>query len=277
VNDLSLLPTLAVSRFARTEVTVALSGDGGDELFFGYTRPWAADAHRFLWRLPQAARRLPVGLLSRTGRLRYRAVLHRDPAEYYRAMHRSGPLDALTAVAPGLAAAAPDPIGPSTGLGRRTVAELGRAADAEVQLNRVLTKVDMASMHHSLEVRVPLLDPDVIATSLRIDPVWTLDQPRTKPVLRTLLDRMVPPGTVPEAKLGFTVPLDAWVRGPLAPLVDDTLLGGDLWPAATFDPAGVRRIWDEHRAGQQHTLLLWGLLCLQWWGTRMRSMSGARG
>ncbi len=238
LNDLSLLPTLAVSRFARREVTVALSGDGGDELFFGYARPWAADAHRLLWRLPQRARRVPVGVLSRTGRLRYRAVLHEDPAAYYRAMHRSAELEALAEVAPGLADLAPDPVDGPTGLDRRAVAELGRAADVDIQLNRVLTKVDMASMHHSLEVRVPLLDPDVIATALRIDPAWTLDQPRSKPVLRTLLDRMVPPGTVPDTKLGFTVPLADWLDGPLAPLVEDTLLGGDLWPAGLLDPAG---------------------------------------
>ena len=81
VNDLSLLPTLAVSRFARTEVTVALSGDGGDELFFGYARPWATDAHRALWRLPRGARRVPRALLHRAGRLRYWRHGARGPGE----------------------------------------------------------------------------------------------------------------------------------------------------------------------------------------------------
>ena len=277
VNDFSILPTLAVSQLARTEVTVALSGDGGDELFFGYSRPWAIDAHRLLWRLPRRSRRVPVGALSRTGRLRYRATLHQDPGAYYRAMHRSADEATLAAIAPALGRpSGPDPFRFPGGLDRRSLAAYGRSMDAEVQLNRILSKVDMASMHHSLEVRVPLLDPDVIATSLRIDPAWTLAQPRTKPVLRTLLDRLLPDGSVPERKRGFTVPLEDWLRGPLAPLVDDTLRG-DLWPAGAFDPDAVRRCWQQHRSGQQHTILLWGVLVLQWWGTRTAAIAGSGG
>ena len=271
VNDLSLLPTLAVSALAREQVTVALSGDGGDELFYGYERPWALDAHRALWRLPRRARRVPVGVLSRTGRLRYRAVLHRDPGAYYRAMHRSAPEDLLADLLPGLAPPAEDGFEHDGRLDRRALAEFGRSKDVDVQLNRVLTKVDAASMHHSLEVRVPLLDPEVIATSLRIDPAWTLAQQRTKPVLRTLLDRMVPPGSVPTPKRGFTVPLAEWLRGPLAPEVEGALFDGPLWPDGVFDAGVLRRAWDEHRAGEQHTILLWGVLVLQWWAQRVRS------
>jgi asparagine synthase (glutamine-hydrolysing) len=272
INDLSMLPTMAVSEFARSEVTVALSGDGGDELFFGYTRPWATDAHRWIWRLPHPARRVAVGVLSRTGRLRYRAMLHADPGAYYRAMHRAASEDVLTALAPGLHPPSADVFEHAGGLGRASLGAFGRSVDFRVQLTRILSKVDMASMHHSLEVRVPLLDPDVIATSLRIDPAWTLAQDRTKPVLRSLLERLVPPGSVPESKLGFTVPLSRWLREPLAPLVDDTLCGGDLWPTGVFDADAVRRTWEDHRTGRgERTIALWGLLCLQWWGRRMRS------
>jgi len=273
VNDLSMLPTMVVSGLARREVTVALSGDGGDELFFGYLRPWATDANRGLWRLPRPARRVGVGVLSRLGHLRYRAVLHADPAAYYRAMHRSAAEDVLQALAPGLAPPGIERFGRPAGLGRRALASFGRAVDARVQLTRILAKVDMASMHHSLEVRVPLLDPDVIATSLRIDPAWTLAQDRTKPVLRTLLDRLVPPGAVPEEKRGFSVPLGAWLRGPLAELVEDTF-AGDLWPSGALDPAAVRACWADHCAGREdRTLVLWGLLCLQWWGRLMCTTS----
>jgi asparagine synthase (glutamine-hydrolysing) len=119
-------------------------------------------------------------------------------------------------------------------------------------------------------VRVPLLDPDVIATSLRIDPAWTLAQDRSKPVLRTLLDRMVPPGSVPAAKRGFTVPLTDWLAGPLAPDVEAALFERPLWPAGALDVDVLRRAWDEHRRGEQHTILLWGVLVLQWWADRVR-------
>jgi asparagine synthase (glutamine-hydrolysing) len=273
VNDLSLLPTLAVSALARRDVTVALSGDGGDELFFGYQRPWSVDAHRALWRLPRRARRVPVGVLSRTGRLRSRATLHADPGAYYRAMHRSADEPTLAAVAPGLGPASTWSFDWADRPTRRELAAFGRVVDVEVQLHRVLTKVDMASMHHSLEVRVPLLDPDVIATAFRIDPAWTLAQDRTKPVLRTLLDRLVDPHLVAAPKRGFTVPLADWLRGPLAPVVDDTL-AGELWPAGVFDAGAVARCWAEHRAGGERTILLWGLLVLQWWGRRVRSEAG---
>jgi asparagine synthase (glutamine-hydrolysing) len=89
-------------------------------------------------------------------------------------------------------------------------------------------------------------------------------------VLRTLLDRLVPPAMVPAQKLGFTVPMDDWLRGPLAPLVEDTLFAGDdLWPAGAFDRPALRQVWADHCAGRQRTVLLWGLLCLQWWHGRM--------
>jgi asparagine synthase (glutamine-hydrolysing) len=216
---------------------------------------------------------VPVGVLSRTGRLRYRAVLHQDPGAYYRAMHRSGPEDLLAELAPGLAPPEDDGFGYEGGLDRRSLAEHGRAMDVQVQLHRVLTKVDIASMHHSLEVRVPLLDPDVIATSLRIDPAWTMAQPRTKPVLRTLLDRLVPPGSDVGAKRGFTVPMADWLSGPLAPEVERALFDQRLWPEGVLDAAVLRRVWDEHRHGEQHTILLWGVLVLQWWAERVRTAS----
>jgi len=276
VNDLSILPTLVVSRLAREQVAVALSGDGGDELFFGYPRPWSVDHHRWLWRLPRGTRRLPLGLLSRAGRVRHRAVLHADPGAYYAAMHRSGPEADLVALAPGRPRPHPAALAWVPPPTRRRLAEFGRTADTEIQLGRVLEKVDQASMHHSLEVRVPLLDPDVVAVSRRIDPAWTLDQDRTKPVLRSLLDRLVGPGRVPAAKRGFSVPLGDWLRGPWAERVADDL-AGDLWPAGVVDPAAVRATWAAHRVGEDRTILLWGVLVLHWWGARMAAMTRGPG
>lgn len=116
-------------------------------------------------------------------------------------------------------------------------------------------------MHHGPEVRVLLLDPDAITTTLGIDPAWSLSQPRTKPVLRTLLDRMVPVDAVATEKLGFSLPLGDCLTGPLAPFVEDSLFAQDLWPNGVFDAAAAQRLWDEHRSdAAQHTILLWGLL-----------------
>jgi asparagine synthase (glutamine-hydrolysing) len=126
--------------------------------------------------------------------------------------------------------------------------------------------VDMASMHHSLEVRVPLLDRQVIETALRIDPFDSLRDGGRKLVLRNLLSRYVPAELIPQPKRGFAVPLADWLRGPLIPLVEDTLFGADLYPEGLFDYAGLRDYWEEHRSGQRdHKWGLWSLLTLQWW------------
>ena len=123
-------------------------------------------------------------------------------------------------------------------------------------------------MHHSLEVRVPLLDPDLIATSLRISPSWTLSRPQTKPVLRTLLERRL--GTAPPAaKLGFGAPIASWLTGDLREPVADALTG-PIGPVGLIDERTVDRLWVEQLAGDaDHRALLWGLASLSWWHRRV--------
>jgi asparagine synthase (glutamine-hydrolysing) len=137
--------------------------------------------------------------------------------------------------------------------------------------------VDMASMHHSLEVRVPLLDREVVDVSLRVDPFDCMRNGQRKAVLRDLLARYVPPDSIPKQKLGFAVPLADWMRGALRPLVEDTLFGGALYPAGVFDPSGVRDYWDDHVSGRRDLKWgLWTLLTLQWWArTHVAASQGA--
>ena len=150
--------------------------------------------------------------------------------------------------------------------GMRDLANYSRYVEFYGQLQRGLKKVDMASMHHSLEVRVPLLDREIVDLSLRIDPFTSLRNGTRKAPLRDLLARSVPAASIPKAKLGFAVPLNDWLRGPLAPLVEETLFsGGELYPAGVFDRAALRDYWEGQKRGENRKWGLWTLLSLQWW------------
>ena len=133
--------------------------------------------------------------------------------------------------------------------GRRDLANFSRHAEFYGQLQRGLKKVDMASMHHSLEVRVPLLDREVIDQPCGSIPRLHAGRQRKAP-LRDLLARFVPAESIPKPKRGFAVPLGEWLRGPLRPFVEETLFGGELYPAGLFDRSAVREYWERHFAAR---------------------------
>lgn len=269
LGDFSILPTLLISRYARPQVTVALSGDGGDELFFGYERPLSLLRNGADFRWPWLAR---LGLYAAgkagLGERRSDVVVHRTPGAYYLEVNcRLSDAD-LRRFAPGL-----PPLPGDFALyrwggyrGLRHLANYSRYVEFYGQLQRGLKKVDMASMYHSLEVRTPLLDRQVIEVSLRINPFECLRDGRRKAVLRHLLARYAPPEIIPETKRGFAVPLGDWLRGPLRPLVEETLFGGEPYPGGVFDRQGLREYWQEHLDGRRdHKWGLWTLLALQGW------------
>jgi len=267
--DFSIMPTLWVSRFARSELTVALSGDGGDELFFGYTRPHSLLRNGADFRWPHLVR---LGL-HRAGKLgigqrRSDAVLHATPGDYYMNVNCRVGDDDVALMAPDLAALPVefDLYNFDQYRGQRHLAGFARYVEFYGQLQRGLKKVDMASMHHSLEVRVPLLDREIIETSLRIDPFTSMADGRRKAILRDLLAQHVPLSMIPEPKRGFAVPLTEWLRGPLRPLVEDTLLQADLYPAGIFSRQGIQQYWRRFLAGSSNAKWgIWTLLSLQWW------------
>jgi len=270
VNDWSIVPTMLVSEQARSEVTVALSGDGGDELFFGYERPRSLAQRPGLWRRSLPVRRLRHLLGRVAGQPVSGAVLHRDPAAYYRSVHASAATEVLDSVAPTLAGCWPGPevFAGSPAPDPAALGAYARERELAVQLRRVLRKVDMASMHHGLEVRVPLLDPDVISAAMQVDVAWTLRQPVGKPVLRALLDRLG--ATSAPVKSGFGAPVARWFAGPLRDGLGDRFAG-----ELPFDLAGpaVRRLWAEQQDGRaDHRRLLWGLAVLIGWRTRVRAL-----
>ena len=272
-GDFSILPTLQVSQFAKSEVTVALSGDGGDELFFGYQRPVSLlrNGTDFRWPWPMRRAMYYAGRLG-IARKKSEVIAARSPGDYYFGVNcRMSDAD-LGMIAPGLPGLPTDfnlyALGPYRS--NLQLAHYSRRVEFYGQLQRGLKKVDMASMHHSLEVRVPLLDREVVETSLRCDPFDCMRNGARKAVLRDTLARYVPVSEIPTPKRGFAVPLGDWLRGPLRPLVEDTLLSGPLYPEGVFDRHGLRCYWQDHLSGKRDCKWgIWTLLALQWWGSSL--------
>ena len=267
--DYSMLPTMLVSRFARSEVVVALSGDGGDELFFGYERPFSLGRNGLDFRYPRWLRR-GLYLGGRLGVLPKRsgAIVHDSPGDYYFAVNSRFGEDFLRQLPPSVARL------PKhfrlyefrTRVDGRSLANFSRRVEFYGQLQRVLRKVDMASMHYSLEVRVPLLDREVIEASLAYDGAEELKSGKRKRALRRLLARHVGEDAIPEAKRGFGAPLGQWLRGALRERVEEELLGREGWVAPLLGRRVVETMWGEHLKGQRdHKWALYSLLALEWW------------
>ena len=267
--DFSILPTLLVSRFARSQVTVSLSGDGGDELFFGYERPFSLLRNGADFRWPRSVRlALYAAGKYHLGPRRSDTIVSRTPGHYYFEVNsRLGDED-LRKLAPQLESL-PSDFSLYAFEGYRDLRDLAnysRWVEFYGQMQRCLKKVDMASMHHSLEVRVPLLDRDVIDVSLQIDPFDCGHNGTRKAPLRDLLATHVPAEIIPIAKRGFAVPLGDWLRGPLRDLVEDTLFGNNLYPEGVFDRQSLRQYWESHLSGRRDLKWgIWTLLSLQWW------------
>ena len=269
--DFSLLPTLLISRLARQEVKVVLSGDGGDELFFGYERPLSLIRDGAAFAFPRVIRRAlylggRLGLLPR----RSDTITFPTPGHYYLAVNQRFPETTLRRLAPDLPGLPADfqlYNCPEQG-DWRDLLRFARRAELGGQLQRGLKKVDMASMYHGLEARVPLLDMELAALAASFDPLAHLEGPEreleTKTLLRGLLARKVPPALLPRRKLGFSLPLAALLRGPLRQRVEATLLGQDLEPAGLFDRKQVEALWRSHLDGKIDAKWeLWTLLSLQ--------------
>lgn len=273
--DYSVLPTYLVSQLARQHVTVALSGDGGDELFWGY-------AGRFSRMLRSAGQFRQPHLLrmARYGAKKYlgwgdasRDISWRTIGQRYRAAHSFMPLKLAQAVFPDLPAWPAD----YTTFDYQSsdpddVAQWLRWNEFTGHLTRVLLKVDRASMHHSLEVRVPLLDREVIDTAVRVDWRSCLDpqQEIGKQPLRWALARHIDYQTLP--KRGFSFPITEWLRGPLRPLVDDLLTLDALLGLPVHRPTIQRMVGEYLNGTANHVNSLWILINLRLWSTQAAAL-----
>lgn len=267
--DFSSLPSLLLCRSTRRHVTVALSGDGGDELFWGYPRFWKMAGSVRWFPKPWLVRAAAYGLLGRTGRKIPRGILFPDPGAWqFDGQCFSGLRDPdLQAICPE-AQALPDDFADYRYTGPCEPAPLARwlrQNELWGHLQMVLLKMDRASMHYSLEVRVPVLDLEVAEAAARIAPSVCMKNGLGKLPLRGALARAVPPDRIPERKAGFTVPLGDWLRGELRPMVEDLLLSGDPYPSGMLTRQGLRDLYSQHLAGKDRTRAIWSLLSLQLW------------
>jgi len=275
--DASAIPTHLVSKLARKDVTVSLSGDAGDELFGGYTRYqtlqriWQrlrlipGPARRFASLLSQAGASMAYGLnqnfmgyqLSRKQR---QFALSNKAETYQGQMEMYGETDVL------LKDIQPAPLSQHAFHGLSDY-HLGMAVDTLDYLpGDILTKVDRAAMACSLETRIPLLDHRIVGFAWRLPEHYKIDKHNTKKPLRALLEKHVPRHLFERPKKGFGVPVGDWVRGPLKPWAEELFSTESLQQTKVFHPARVQALWYAHRDGRMNEpYRIWSLLMLQNW------------
>lgn len=297
--DSSQLPTALVCQLIRKHVTVALSGDGGDELFGGYNRhAWVPRLWRKLRYMPQPARRALAATLQAIPPHAYDRLMHSLgralPSRlrlrtFGEKVHKLG--NALgseserdlfcrvASVNPNYAnlLSSQLPQGRSSPIHSALVAFRGvewmlLLDTLRYMVDDVLVKVDRASMGSSLEVRVPFLDPDVFRTAWRIPGTIKLQGGQTKWLLRQTLYRHVPASLLDRPKMGFAIPLDDWLRGPLKAWADDLLSSTSIAQFPMLDVDAVRALWSAHQNRRGHyAQQLWTVLQLLAWKRRWQS------
>ena len=286
-GDSSQMPSHLLACLTRKHVKVALSGDGGDELFAGYDRYAVFDrAWRALDLLPAGGRRglaraiqtLPMRRWDRIGEIlpmRYRlnypgerlyqlaeAMGAKDGLGFYQAMMRQGPSPERFlrhAPQPRITQAGP--------VSERGLLLQMQFNDMQVYLpDDILTKLDRTSMAAGLEVREPLLDHRLVELAWRLPVSMKIHGSRGKWILRRILGHYLPAHLIERPKAGFAAPLRQWLQGPLREWAEDLLNPQRLQAEGYFNAQGVREAWDRLQAGEgESPYLLWNILMFQAW------------
>jgi asparagine synthase (glutamine-hydrolysing) len=296
--DSSQIPTHLVSRFAREQVTVALTGDGGDELFAGYNRHFAAPR---LWRqlkkVPQPLRAVSGSSLGKLPSQFWSGVGGLLPGR--RQAHFGGKVQKALRVAASASnfdevycsfldewSHEPSPVLGGDGGGLGFDLDIGADAPDAVRMmycdgvsylpDDILAKVDRASMAVALETRVPFLDHRVAELAARIPLDMKVRGGRGKHILRRLLDGLVPRELVERPKTGFGIPVGQWIKGPLRPWAEDLLDPGRVRAEGWLDAEAVARRWRDHLSGARDSApALWAILMFQAWLRAERGSAAA--
>lgn len=287
--DSSQIPTFLVCKATRSNVTVALSGDAGDELFGGYNRyfwgpriwrrvDWMPDPLRH--GLGRAIATIPVAAWDRIGartgvkvtrlgdkahKLAARLRDVRTMDDLYRSLVSEWPGETMVRGLGGAGATMLDDPLPEA-LADDAVGRM-MAQDMRTYLpDDIFCKVDRAAMAVSLETRVPFLDPDVLTASARLPAQMKIRDGQGKWALRQILYRHVPRALIERPKTGFGIPVGEWLRGPLRGWAEELLSDESLRRDGLIDPAPVRQAWIEHLSGRRDwTHRLWIVLMLMAW------------
>tara|TARA_B100002052_G_scaffold283911_1_gene295294 strand:- start:4263 stop:6230 length:1968 start_codon:yes stop_codon:yes gene_type:complete len=297
--DSSQLPTALICRLIRQHVTVALSGDGGDELFGGYNRHvWVPRLWRKMRSLPRPARRALAATLKAIPSHSYDQLMRRLGGALPSRLRLRTFGEKVHKLAAALGSESERDLFARVACMNPNSATLQRggsqqdASDAihlaltafqgvewmllmdtlHYMVDDVLVKVDRASMASSLEVRVPFLNPEVFNTAWRISASLKLRKGHGKWVLRQLLYKHVPQSLIDRPKMGFAIPLDDWLRGPLNDWADDLLSSQRLHHLPMVDGQATQRLWRAHLKGSgHHAQQLWTVLQLVAWQRHWRT------
>lgn len=289
-SDSSQIPTYLVSQIARQHVTVSLSGDAGDELFCGYNRYLlTARLWNKLNRVPVALRKLASSLITAIPIISWNQFGKLLPANLQLSnlgdkLHKAASVLACRDIEQlylGLVShwQNPEQVVLGSKEPKTVLTDPERKAtfvDPILQMmaqdtlsyltDDILVKVDRAAMAVSLETRVPFLDHSVLEHAWRIPLDLKLRNGKSKWCLREILYKYVPKDLIERPKMGFAVPLDAWLRGPLMPWADNLLAEDRLRVEGFFDVEVISRMWQEHKSGKRNwQYQLWDVLMFQSW------------
>lgn len=286
LGDFSIMPTFLVSQMARQHVTVALAGDGGDELFAGYdTYVAQAMAQRYERVLPTAVRERFVpdiaarfkprpakkGAVNKAKRFVEGAALP-PQLQHTRWMMFLSSAERTALYRPNFAATITNTpqatmIDHFARVKQRDPLTQQQYVDVNTYLvDNILTKVDRMSMATSLEVRVPFLDHRIVEFALNLPPHLKLRRGQTKWLLRRAMAERLPQPIIDKPKEGFSIPMKHWLRSTLKPLMLDTLSAETVTRRGLFNPITIDKWIDAHLAGSaNHSHRLWALMVLELW------------